>query len=89
MTMRAVDLSAAMEAELPTAWRELKGFDLPAGGDPADRQVLFRAVARGLLAYLLAHQNDFLDSITFTSFSTTNISDAQSVKAVDFNISTT
>lgn len=86
MTMTAVDLSAAIEAELPTAWQEIKGFGLPSGGDPTDRQVLFRAIARGLLKYLQAHETDFLNSITFTSFSTTSLSTGQPVTSVDFDI---
>jgi hypothetical protein len=86
MSMTVNGLSAAMEAELPRAWEEVKGFPLPAGGDPADRRVLFRAIARGLLRYLLEHQTDFLESITFSSFTVSSTPASQTVDSVDFDI---
>jgi hypothetical protein len=86
MAMKPADLADRMDKELPKAWAALKGFPMPAGGDPLDRLVLFHAVARGFFAYLVENEGDFLKSITFKSFSTTNIGDAQVVKAVDFDI---
>lgn len=86
MTMKPAELAARMDLELPKAWAALKGFPMPAGGDPRDRLILFHAVARGLFAYLLENESEFLKSVTFQSFSTSNLGDAQAVKSVDFDI---
>ena len=86
MTMTAEEFAARMDTQLPIAWKILKGFDMPPGGDPLDRQVLFLAIARGLFGYLLENEGEFLKSITFTSFSTSSLGAAQAVKVVDFDI---
>jgi hypothetical protein len=62
MALRHADLTAAMEREFANAWRDIKGGAPPsAGGD--DLKVMFAAVARGVLAYLKANENDVIDSL--------------------------
>lgn len=51
MTLKASELSQAMVNQLPAAWFQVKNSEFP-GGDTADAEVLFRAVALGLISYL-------------------------------------
>ena len=51
MTLKASDLSQAMVNQLPAAWFQVKNTEYP-GGDTADAEVMFRAVALGLISYL-------------------------------------
>lgn len=51
MTLKASELSQAMVNQLPTAWFQIKGSTFP-GGDTKDAEVMFRAVALGLISYL-------------------------------------
>jgi hypothetical protein len=51
MTLKASELSQAMVSQLPTAWSQIKGTSFP-GGDTKDAEVMFRAVALGLISYL-------------------------------------
>ena len=51
MTLKASELSQAMVSQLPTAWFQIKGSTFP-GGDTKDAEVMFRAVALGLISYL-------------------------------------
>lgn len=51
MTLKASELSQAMVNQLPTAWSQIKGSTFP-GGDTKDAEVMFRAVALGLISYL-------------------------------------
>ena len=51
MPLKASELSAAMVNQLPTAWSQVKNSTYP-GGDTKDAEVMFRAVALGLLSYL-------------------------------------
>ena len=52
------ELAQAMGNALPGAWTEIK--NTPFTGDPSspDQQVLFLAIARGLLQYLHDRQSD-------------------------------
>lgn len=52
------ELAQALGNALPGAWTEIKGTPFP--GDPSnpDQQVLFLAIARGLLQYLHNQQSD-------------------------------
>ena len=65
MALKASELSSAMVTALPGAWLAVKGTAFP-GGDTKDAEVLFRAVAIGLLSYLEAHQADMVGSFTGT-----------------------
>ena len=51
MALKASELSAAMVNKLPDAWSQIKGSTFP-GGDTKDAEVMFRAVALGLISYL-------------------------------------
>ena len=66
MALKASELSAAMVAQLPTAWSQVKGVppDAPPypGGDTKDAEVMFRAVALGLITYL--QQQEGKEAIT-------------------------
>jgi len=65
MTLRATEMGQAMVDQLGEAWQQVKGEPMPAS-DLKDAQIMFLAVARGLLVYLEAHQNDMVNSIQFS-----------------------
>jgi hypothetical protein len=56
-------LAKAMEVAMAQEWQAVKGSPMP-GTDPQDRHILFVGIARGLLGYLEAHQNDMIKSMT-------------------------
>ena len=56
------DMAEAMEAALDQVWLSVKGKHLPDAGSE-DRQILFQAIARGMLHYLEAEQNNIFKSI--------------------------
>ena len=63
MTLKASELSQEMVNQLPTAWSQIKGTTFP-GGDTKDAEVMFRAVALGLIRYLqLAQGKDAISRI--------------------------
>jgi hypothetical protein len=68
MALKPSDLSQAMLTAFPAAWKEVKGEDFQGfpGGDSKDAEVLFRAIAKGLLTYLEAHQRDMVTGLTMT-----------------------
>lgn len=45
-------LASAMQAEMPNAWQEVKGEPFPGDPNDPDQQVIFLAIARGLLKYV-------------------------------------
>jgi hypothetical protein len=53
------------------------------GTDPQDRHILFVGIARGLLGYLEAHQNDMITSMTM-DFGHGNR--GATIKAVDLDV---
>ena len=55
-------LAKAMEVAMAQEWQVVKGS--PMRTDPQDRLILFVGIARGLLGYLEAHQNDMIKSMT-------------------------
>ena len=65
MALVATDMAQAMVDQLDEAWQQVKGEPFP-GGDRNDARIMFLAVARGLLLYLEAHQNDMVNSIQFS-----------------------
>lgn len=62
MPLKPDDLAAAIETAFEQAWPKIKGTPLPPA-DPKDRQVLFVAVARGLLTYLQSHPKDIINKM--------------------------
>lgn len=72
MALVATDLADTMVNQLDEAWQQVKGEPFP-GGDRNDARIMFLAVARGLLLYLEAHQNDMVNSITFSGGSPINV----------------
>lgn len=58
------DLGASMAAEIEAAmqreWQAARGQPLPGGAGELDRQILFAAIAQGVLRYLYAHRTDLL-----------------------------
>ena len=58
-------MAATMERALDEEWRALNGESLPAEGKN-ERRLLLVAVARGMLEYLKAHEDEFFTQITLT-----------------------
>jgi len=65
MSLTPTGLANEIEAAFKTLWPTAERGPLPAGTE-ADRGLLFMAVARGLLQYLEANQNDLIDSMRLT-----------------------
>jgi hypothetical protein len=65
MSLDPKNLGKAMADALPAAWQDLKGEPFP-GGDTKDSEVMFQAVARGLLTYLKGHSGEIIKKITLT-----------------------
>lgn len=58
-------MADAIKDAFPQAWQELKGFPLPMPvPGQLDQQVLFLAIARGVLKYLEDNQNALISSMT-------------------------
>jgi hypothetical protein len=73
MALEPNGLADAMVAALPRAWELVKGNDIPfPGGSTDDAKIMFLAVARGLLTYLEAHQNDMIKTIDLDGTLTVN-----------------
>jgi hypothetical protein len=79
MSLVASDMAQAMVDQLDEAWQIVKGEPFP-GGSREDARIMFLAVARGLLVYMEAHQNDMVNTVTLSGGS------AQTVTAIDLNI---
>ena len=58
----AESMAATIEAEFEAAWRSVYGRDLPSAGT-RQRRIFFVAMARGVLRYLEAHQDDLIRTI--------------------------
>jgi len=78
------ELTDAMQQAFKNEWLAVKKSPMPEGGGE-DRRLLFAAVARGLLEYVEAHQNEVLTSITFQD---TDQSVTHTVTGADININT-
>jgi len=79
MSLIANDLANAMVDQLDEAWQQVKGEPFP-GGSRDDARIMFLAVARGLLIYMEAHQNDTVSSIALGG------GGAQTVNSMNLNI---
>ena len=81
-TLRASELTQAIETAFADEWLRLRGTALPAAGGE-ERRMLFVAVANGVLGYLAANERDFISSITFDR----NEGESWGVDSLDLNIS--
>jgi hypothetical protein len=63
MALRPDALTDAIDAAFEMEWKNQNNFPLPEAGSQ-DRRLLFAAVARGLLTYLNAHEDELVQSIT-------------------------
>ena len=79
MALIASEMADAMVDQLDEAWQQVKGEPFP-GGSREDARIMFLAVARGLLIYMEAHQNDTITSIALSGGS------AQTVNSMNLNI---
>lgn len=59
----AGSMAEAIEAAMQQEWQAITGVPLPGEGQ-ADRRLLFVAIARGVLGYLKAHEDEILTEIT-------------------------
>lgn len=58
-TAFANSMAAAIEDAMKAEWLAIKGEPMPSGPEGAqDRQMLFAAIAQGVLKYLSDHQQD-------------------------------
>jgi hypothetical protein len=74
----ADSMAEAIEKALEREWQTVKGTTLPQDGQ-ADRRLLFASIARGILNYLKAHQNEVMTGITLDAIQHT-------VNSLDLNI---
>ncbi len=79
MSLKTNELVDYMLAALGDEYRIMKNRDLPSAFSE-DRELLFRAIARGILEYLEAKQGEFISTIQFTG------EDERQVDNVDLNI---
>lgn len=87
MPLKPDDLAQAMLNALGPAWREVKGGQLPSGGEK-DQKVLFIAIARGLLTYLHENPKEIMDKINLTD-PPTGFSHTYNVGEVDLKVDLT
>ena len=76
MPLTAAELTSRIEREFNAAWLEVKGAPAPGGGP--DLQILFTAVARGVLGYLKEQE-----SAVITRLEVTDDGQRRSLTAVD------
>ena len=84
MALNYNDMADAMETALDQEWFAVKGEHLPSAG-LEDRQLLFKAIARGMLHYLEAQENNMFNSIRLRQQGFTTETDYD-VRALDLNI---
>lgn len=65
MSLTVDELTSAIDESFKEEWKRRKTIKLPAGGEE-DRQLLFAAVARGVLTYLKAKEGELVGSINTT-----------------------
>ncbi len=76
-------LAEAIENAMKTEWQTVKGSPMP-DTDPADRRILFVAIAQGVLSYLNSHPNDAIKTIEYDDgVGGTNSLD---IESVDFDV---
>jgi len=82
MALSDTGMAAAIEAAFVTEWLSVKGENLAALGQQ-ERQILFIGIARGILQYLEAHQNEVVLSVTLRRAGTVQ---THQVTALNLNI---
>jgi len=83
MSLNTDDLVKKMLDALKKEYQTRKGRALPPGFEE-DREILFAAIARGILEYLESQQNDFISTITLRKDAILN---SYEVTSLDLNIS--
>ncbi len=83
MALNYNDMAAAMETALDQEWFDVKGEHL-LGAGLEDRQLLFKAIARGMLHYLEAKQDKMFKSIRLRKQGFTTETDYD-VRALNLN----
>jgi hypothetical protein len=79
----ANSMAQAIEQAFADEWQAVKGTPLPEG-DPTDRRLLFVAIARGVLGYLEANQDQTIANIRLDDGD--GFSQTWNVTALDLNI---
>lgn len=82
MSLTTVELVQQMTDALRREYLTRKGRPLPPGYEE-DREILFAAIARGILEYLEAKQNEFISTITLTDG---GVSEQRDVTKLNLNI---
>ncbi|MGQ3685426.1 MAG: hypothetical protein ACUBOA_10550 [Candidatus Loosdrechtia sp.] len=82
MSLITHELVNKMTYALKTEYEARKGISLPPGYE-ADREILFAAIARGMLEYLEDKQNEFISTITLREG---GASKTYNVTGLDLNI---
>lgn len=82
MSLNTKDLVVAMEKALAKEYKDRKEGPLPTAGQK-DRELLFAAIARGVLQYLESHQNEFVSTIKLKKGA---IETSYTVTGLDLNI---
>jgi hypothetical protein len=62
MPLEEAGMTRAIEEAFEKEWDKRKKIPLPDAGSE-DRQLLFAAIARGILEYLVEHENEVIKSI--------------------------
>lgn len=78
-------LAEAMEVAMREEWQAVKGVPLPDQGRD-DRRVLFAAVARGLFAFLKAHEDGLATGITLRNTGGTPVDTAWRVVQLELDL---
>lgn len=76
----ADSMALAIQTEFETLWEQVYDTPLPSESS-RQRQIFFVAIARGILTYLDAKQNEFITSMQFVSWP-----GSENVQNLDLNI---
>lgn len=82
MALSDTDMAAAIEAAFVAEWLSVKDENLATLGQQ-ERQILFIGIARGILQYLEAHQDEVVLSVTLRRLGTDR---THQVTALNLNI---
>lgn len=75
-------LADGIQQQMPGAWLEVKGSSFPGNPADPDQKVLFLAIARGLLTYLVGKSN-LIATLTSTQG---GVSTTETVTGVTYNL---
>jgi hypothetical protein len=82
MALSATNIAAAIETAFVAEWLSVKGENLAAYGQQ-ERRILFVSIARGMLQYLEANQNEIVNSLTLEL--SPGLEQTYNVAALDLN----